>query len=266
MSAMRRRIHWISRLRLALAGCLLLLAIDLRSARADEVRVAVAANFAGTLEALAPLFKQKTGHALSISVGATGALYAQIKHGAPFDVFLSADAERPKQLEQEGLGVPGTRLVYAQGKLVLWSPKAGFVDAQGKLLQQKGIGKVGIADPATAPYGAAAKEVLSRLGAWERLSSARAIVIGSSVSHAFQFAASGNASCAFVALSQLLIEGTRGSRWEVPQSLYTPLNQEAILLKSAAASVAAATFLAWLDRDPAVLAQLRKAGYGKPKP
>jgi molybdate transport system substrate-binding protein len=262
---MRRRTHWISRLWLVLVGGLFLQGVCSSSARADEVRVAVAANFAGTLEALTPLFKQQTGHTLSVSVGATGALYAQIKHGAPFDVFLAADAERPKQLEQEGLGVAGTRFVYAQGKLVLWSAKAGFVDAQGKVLQRKALGKIGIADPATAPYGAAAKEVMSRLGVWERLSSAQAIVIGSSISHAFQFAASGNASCAFVALSQLRIEGTGGSSWKVPQNLYTPLHQEAILLKPAANSSAAAAFLAWLDRDPAVLAQLRKAGYEKPK-
>lgn len=261
---MQRRLDRVSRWAVALfsVGCLL---CGRAPARADEVRVAVAANFAGTLETLAPVFKQKTGHTLSVSVGASGALFAQIKNGAPFDVFLSADAERPKQLEQEGLGVTGTRFVYAQGKLVLWSPTPGFVDAQGKVLQKKGLGKVGIADPATAPYGAAAKEVLSRLGAWERLTRAEAIVIGTSVSHAFQFAASSNASCAFVALSQLQTEGKGGSSWKVPQNLYTPLNQEAILLKTAATSAGAAAFLAWLDRDPAALAQLRKAGYEKPK-
>jgi molybdate transport system substrate-binding protein len=234
-------------------------------ARADEVKVAVAANFASTLEALAPLFQKKTGHSLSISVGASGALVAQIKHGAPFEVFLSADAERPKQLEQEGLGVAHTRFVYARGKLVLWSARAGFVDAKGQVLKTKGLGKVGIADPATAPYGAAAREVLSALGQWERLSSEGAIVIGSSVTHAFQFAASGNASCAFVAWSQVLSAKLHGSHWLVPQALYAPLDQEAILLKPGQEAAAARALLQFLDGDPEALAQLRKSGYEKPK-
>jgi molybdate transport system substrate-binding protein len=242
-----------------------LLGLGATHARADEVKVAVAANFASTLEALAPLFKKKTGHTLTISAGATGALYAQIKNGAPFDVFLSADAERPKQLEQEKLGVAGTRFVYAQGLLALWSPKKGVVDGQGKILRSKELGKLGIADPATAPYGAAAREVLSQLGLWESLSAREAIVIGSSVTHAFQFAASGNATCAFVAWSQVLSAGKGGSSWKVPQSRYAPLLQEAILLAGAAQSAAARAFLTWLADDPAAAALLRQAGYEKPK-
>jgi molybdate transport system substrate-binding protein len=107
--------------------------------------------------------------------------------------------------------------------------------------------------------------VLSSLGAWERLSAEEAIVIGTSVTHAFQFAASGNATCAFVALSQVLVEGKGGSSWKVPQKLYTPLLQEAILLQRAEQSAAARAFLTWLDHDPAALALLRKAGYEKPK-
>ncbi|HEX6239826.1 MAG TPA: molybdate ABC transporter substrate-binding protein [Polyangiales bacterium] len=233
--------------------------------RADEVKVAVAANFAATLEAVAPEFQKQTGHTLAISVGATGALYAQIKHGAPFDVLLSADDERPKQLEQEGLGVPGTRFVYARGKLALWSARAGFVDTNGQVLKKKELGKLGIADPATAPYGAAAREVLSKLGQWERLWNEGAIVIGTSVTHAFQFAASGNASCAFVAYAQVVSAARKGSHWLVPQALYAPLDQEAILLKAGAASEAARALLRFLDRDARALALLRKSGYEKPK-
>jgi molybdate transport system substrate-binding protein len=253
-------------MRRLLIGCLGLgLWLLAGAALADELKVAVAANFAGTLEALAPAFKQKTGHTLAISVGATGALYAQIKNGAPFELLLSADAERPKQLEHEGLGVPGTRFVYARGQLVLWSALKGVVDAEGAILKRKDLGKLGLADPATAPYGAAAREVLTRLGLWEKLSAESALVIGTSVAHAFQFAASANARCAFVAWSQVLSEGTKGSWWKVPQKLYTPLDQEAILLKPGAQSAAARALLQFLDRDPGALALLRKAGYEKPK-
>lgn len=235
-------------------------------ARADEVRVAVAASFASTLEALAQSFQRQSGHRLSISAGSSGALYAQIKHGAPFHVLLSADAARPAQLEREGLGVAGTRIVYAQGKLVLWSARAGMVDPQGKVLRQKGgCAKLAIADPATAPYGAAAEEVLSRLGLWTELRAAQAIVIGTSVAHAYQFAQSGNATCAFVSWSQVLAGQKRGSFWKVPQELYAPLKQEAILLQPAARSEAARRFLRWLDQDPGVRAALLDAGYEKPK-
>ena len=253
-------------MRRLLGGCLGLgLWLVACAALADELKIAVAANFAGTLEALAPAFKQKTGHTLATSVGSSGALYAQIKHGAPFEVLLSADAERPRQLEQEGLGVAGTRFVYARGQLALWSAQEGIVDAKGAILKRKDLGKLGLADPATAPYGAAAREVLSRLGLWEKLSGEGALVIGTSVAHAFQFAASENARCAFVAWPQVLSEGARGSWWKVPQQLYTPLDQEAILLKAGAPSAAARAFLQFLAQDPAALALLRKAGYEKPK-
>jgi molybdate transport system substrate-binding protein len=235
-------------------------------ARAEDVAVAVAANFAGTLEKLSAQFQKQSGHTLLISSGATGALYAQIKAGAPFDVFLSADAERPAQLEKEGLAVAGTRFVYAQGKLVLWSPKAAVVDGQGKILRHKEPVKVSLADPGVAPYGAAAQQVMSAMGIWQYLSDASALVLGTSITHAYQFAVTGNVVCGFVAYSQVLEGKKPGSLWKIPQSMYTPLLQEAILLKKAEAKQAARDFLKWLASDKKVLAALRAAGYERHKP
>ncbi len=246
-------------------SALLLWSAPLSPARAESVSVAVAANFAGTLERLAPAFKKQTGHELVISSGATGALYAQIKAGAPFEVLLSADAERPAQLEKEGLAVAGTRFVYAQGKLVLWSPKPGVAVAEGKLLRAKQAPKVALADPALAPYGAAAQEVMSALGVWQTLQDAAALVLGVSITQAFQFAASGNVSCGFVAYAQVLEGKQAGSLWKIPQSMYKPLLQEAVLLKRGEANAAARAFVDWLAKDAKVLAALRAAGYELPK-
>jgi molybdate transport system substrate-binding protein len=244
-----------------LLGCL-----GPRPAHADEVHVAVSANFASTLEKLAARFAQKTGHKLVLSAGATGALYAQIKAGAPFEVFLSADAERPRQLEQERLAVSGTRFVYAQGKLVLWSPKAGVVDAQGRVLTRKDLPKVALADPALAPYGAVAQAVLSKLGLWQSFNERAALVLGASVTQAYQFVASGNALCGFVAYAQVLEGKKPGSVWHVPQSMYAPLLQEAVLLKQGEAKRAARDLLAWLKDDEAVSSLLRAAGYARSRP
>jgi molybdate transport system substrate-binding protein len=245
---------------------LLLSLCALPHARAEDVSVAVAANFAGTLEKLAPAFQKQSGHKLVISSGATGALYAQIKAGAPFDVFLSADAERPAQLEKEGLAVTGTRFAYAQGKLVLWSPKAGIVDGQGKILRHKEPVKVALADPAVAPYGAAAQEVMTAMGIWQFLQDESALVIGTSITHAYQFAASGNVVCGFVAYSQVLEGKKPGSLWKIPQTMYRPLRQEAVLLKKGEAKQAARDFLKWLGSDKKALSVLRASGYELPNP
>lgn len=234
-------------------------------ARADQVAVAVAANFLGTLEQLAPLFRKATGHTLQISAGSSGQLVAQIKAGAPYDVFLSADNERPAQLAQEGAAVAYTRFVYAQGALVLWSRDAALVDAQGKLLKSKTVGKVALADPSTAPYGAAGKQVLEKLGVWSALNGESKIVLGTSVTQAYQFAATGAAQCGFVAYAQVLGGAEKGSLWRVPQGLYAPLYQEAILLTRAKGNAAASAFLKWLKQDKAALAAIRAAGYTVPR-
>jgi molybdate transport system substrate-binding protein len=235
-------------------------------ARADDVAVAVAANFVGTLQKLAASFARETGHALRISPGSSGQLYAQIKAGAPYEVLLSADSQRPQALEREGLGVRATRFVYARGRLALWSKRAGLVDAQGQLLKRGALAKLGIADPRTAPYGAAAQQVLERLGLWDALKAQHKIAIGESVAQAYQFAASGNADCAFVAYAQVLGGAPGGSFWLVPETLHAALNQEAILLKPGEGKPAARAFLSWLEHSRAARTALRAAGYGLPAP
>jgi molybdate transport system substrate-binding protein len=231
-----------------------------QGARADDVSVAVAANFLGALEKLAVSFEKASGHRLNISAGSSGQLYAQTKAGAPYEVFLSADADRPRALERDGLAAPGTRFVYARGKLALWSKRGGFVDARGELLKREKFDKLAIADPRTAPYGAAAQQVLEQLGLWQKLNAKGKIVLGTSVAHAYQFAASGNADCAFVAYAQVLARPQDGSFWLVPESLYPALDQEAVLLKRGD-KPAARAFLTWLKTDRGALALLRAAGY-----
>lgn len=224
-------------------------------ARAEEVRVAVAANFTDTAKLIATAFEKKTGHTVTQSFGASGQFYAQIKNGAPFDVFLSADAERPLRLEAEGLTVKGTRIVYAYGKLVLWSADRR-VDAKGAVLSKGAFDKLAIADPAAAPYGVAAVETLTRLGLYDRLQSK--IVKGGNISQTYTFVATGAAELGFVALSQ--VQGKGGSSWRVPAHLYTPIDQQAVLLNTGASNPAARAYVAFL-RSPEAVKVIRSHGY-----
>src|ERR1700674_4900892 len=173
-------------IRLLCAAVLLPVAL---SAGGEQLNVAVAANFFGTLQKLAPKFEQASGNQLLLSSGSSGQFYTQIREGAPFDVLLSADADRPKQLEADGLGVAGSRFRYARGALVLWSPKADFVDRAGKVLRGGRYRMIGIADPRNAPYGAAAQQVLTSLGLWDRLNQDRKLAVGENINQAWQFAA-----------------------------------------------------------------------------
>jgi molybdate transport system substrate-binding protein len=230
--------------------------------RAEELNVAVAANFYGTLQKLAPKFEQASGNKLTLSSGSSGQFYAQIKQGAPFDVLLSADTERPKQLQAEGLGVAGSRFTYAIGTLVLWSPKPGIVDADGKVLTTGRFKMLGIADPKAAPYGAAAQQVLAHLGLWDKLNQDKNIATGENINQAWQFAVTGNVDLAFVALSQVTDgKAISGSYWLPPQSLYTPLEQDAIILTRTTKRATAEVFMKWLREDPDAIATLRAAGY-----
>lgn len=232
-------------------------------ARADEINVAVAANFLGTLQKLAPAFEQATGHELVLSSGSSGQFYTQIRQGAPFDVFLSADSERPRRLEAEGLAAAGSRFTYATGTLVLWSPKSGLIDNEGKVLGTGNFRFLGMADPRTAPYGAAARQVLEHLGLWDKLNREKKIVRGESINQAWQFAASGNAELAFVALSQVIAAdgSVRGSYWSPPQSMYSRIDQDGVILARTTRKAAAAAFMEWLHNDPVALAAIRAAGY-----
>ncbi len=233
------------------------------SAQADEVQVAVAANFATPLKTLAAEFEKVSGHTLRISAGATGKLYAQIKSGAPFDVFLSADDETPARLEKEGDAVSGTHYTYAIGQLVLWSAQAGFVDAQGAVLKSGNFKHLALAAPNLAPYGAAAIQTLTQLGL--RVAIEPLIVQGESIGQTYSFVASGNAELGFVALSQVVDNGKirQGSAWTVPAALHSPLRQDAVLLARGRDKPAARALLAFLKAER-TRALIRGFGYETP--
>lgn len=228
-------------------------------AQAGEVKVAVAANFTDTAKEIAAAFEKKTGHSVIQTFGASGPFYAQIVNGAPFEVFLSADAERPLKLESDGLSVKGTRFVYAYGALVLWSAEAK-TDPQARL-KRGAFEKLAIADPAAAPYGVAAVETLTKLGLYARVQPK--IVKGGSIAQAYGFVATGAAELGFVALSQVKMaeaQGRGGSVWVVPPALYSPIDQQAVLLKSGADNAAARAYLTFL-RSPEAVKIIRAHGY-----
>jgi len=237
-----------------------LAAASATGAHAAEAQVAVAANFAEPVKAIAAVLEKTTGHRLRISTGASGAIYTQIKNGAPFDVFLSADNERPAMLEKDGLAQPGTRFTYATGKLVLWSAKAGRVDTNGAVLKAADLGKVAYANPKTAPYGAAAVQVLEKLDLKDAISPK--LVQGESIGQAYNFVKTGNADVGFVALSQVLSGGRlkEGSMWMIPQANYDPIRQDAVLLKRGADNAAAKALLQLLQ-SPRIKDLIRSYGY-----
>ncbi len=220
-------------------------------AAAAEVQVAVAANFAAPAKSLAARFRQQSGHEVVVITGSTGKFYAQIKTGAPFDAFLSADDETPARLEKEGLAVAGQRFTYAVGKLVLWSPTTGLVDERGEVLRRQAFRRLSIANPRLAPYGAAAQQSMEKLGVWQPLQ--EKLVLGESIAQAFQFVSTGNADLGFVAYSQVREPDklVAGSLWVVPQTLYEPIRQDAALLSRAERNPAARQFLELLRSAPA---------------
>ncbi len=230
---------------------------------AGEVRLAVASNFSAPIERIAALFQQESGHAVKISLGSSGKFYAQIKEGAPFDVFLAADENYPRLLEQEGLAVANSRFVYALGKLVLWSATPGLVDDKGTVLSKGTYHKIAYADAKLAPYGLAAQEALQKLDLWSSVQSN--LVTGESITQAYQFAATGNADLAFIALSQITKDGkvTAGSWWVVPAHLYNPIRQSAVLLSAAKDQAAAQAFLMFLKSEKAA-AIIHAFGYELP--
>ena len=229
-------------------------------ARADVVQVAVAANFTAPARALAEVFARTTGHEARLSFGATGAFYTQIKNGAPFDVLLAADDERPARLEKEGDTVLGSRFTYATGQLVLWSAKPGLVDDEGAVLKHGQFGKIAIANPKNAPYGAAAVEAMEKLGLAATLQPK--LVTGESIGQTFNFIATGNAELGFVALAQVLEGGKlkSGSMWVVPAQYHAPIIQDAVILNRAASNPAAK---AWMEllKTPQSKALIRSYGY-----
>lgn len=237
-----------------------LLATAFQAALAAPVQVAVASNMAAPMQKIAAGFEAATGHKAVVALGSTGKFHAQIRNGAPFEVLLAADDATPAKLEQEGHAVRGTRFTYAIGRLVLWSAQDGAVDAEGAVLRRPPQGKLAIADPRVAPYGAAALQALTRLGvlaAWQPQ-----LVQGENIGQAYQFVATGNAPLGFVALAQVMAGGhiARGSGWIVPDGLHAPLKQDAVLLQPGAANPAARALLEYLRGD-AARTVLRGYGY-----
>jgi len=230
------------------------------SALAEDVQVAVAANFTAPLQAIAREFEKETGHNVVASFGATGQLYAQIRHGAPFEVYLAADDSTPAKLESAGLGVAGSRFTYAMGSLVLWSAKADYLDGSDAVLKQGQFQHLAIANPKAAPYGLAATQVLDKLGLRAALQSK--LVEGQSITQALQFVSTSNAELGFVALSQVYKDSqlSSGSAWIVPQTLYAPIRQDALLLKQGQHNPAASALLEYLQ-GPQAAAIIRSYGY-----
>ena len=234
------------------------------AAASAEATVAVATNFLLPLRSLAGEFAARTGHSLRISSGSTGQIFAQITNGAPYDVFLSADAARPERLEVAGLTIPGTRRTYALGRIALWSADPGRVSVGGaEALATLGGGRIAIANPEVAPYGVASQEALERLGFWEPFQDR--LVRGINVGQVFQFIGTGNAAMGFIAQSQLAArpEGREGSVWVVPAGLHGPIRQDMVLLKRAAENDAAFAFLDFLA-EPDILARIEGFGYSAP--
>ena len=242
--------------RMLVAAFITLPALFAARVEAGQTQVAVAANFTEPAKEIAALFKQKTGHEAVLIFGASGAFVTQITHSAPFEVFLSADEARPKAAVDGGFAVPGSRFTYAIGRLVLWS-RVVDVTKGDEALKAGNFAKLAIANPVAAPYGAASIEAMKALGVYDALRGK--IVQGNSIAQAFQFVDTRNAEVGFVALSQLY-GVTAGTRWEVPQNLFSPIRQDAVLLKRGEKDEASIAFLAFL-KGPKARAVIEKFGY-----
>lgn len=242
-------------------AALLLSLMPLAAAQAGEVQVAVAANFTAPMQAIAAEFEQDTGHKALLAFGATGKFYAQIHNGAPFEVFLAADEATPRKLEDEGATLAGSRFTYAIGTLVLWSATPGYVDDQGAVLKKDQFKHLALANPKTAPYGAAALATLAKLGIAEETLQGR-LVLGENITQAHQFVATGNAELGFIALSQVYRDGklSGGSAWIVPAEYHAPIRQDALILAKGRDNPAAAALVDYL-KGPKASALIRSYGY-----
>ena len=227
---------------------------------AAEVHIAVAANFTAPINEIAAAFEKDSGHKVIAAFGPTGGLYTQIKHGAPFEVFLAADDSTPARLEAEGEILAGSRFTYAIGKLVLWSASAGYVDAEGEVLRRNEFNHLSIGNPKTAPYGLAATQVLGKLGLIDAVKPK--LVEGTNITQAYQFVATGNAELGFVALSQVYKDGqiSGGSAWIVPEDMYEPIRQDAVILNKGKDNPAAAALVDYL-KGPKAAAVIKSYGY-----
>lgn len=229
------------------------------SALADDIPVAVAANFTAPMQKIAAEFEKDTGHKVVPSFGATGKFYAQIKNGAPFEILLAADDETPAKLIKEEAAVAGSQFTYAIGKLVLWSAKPAVVDSEGAVLKGSGFDHIALANPKLAPYGAAAVETMKAMGVYDALQAK--IVTAENIGQTFQFVSSGNALLGFVALSQVLKDGRiEGSAWVVPARYYPQIKQDAVILNNGKGKPAAEALMKYLKGDKAK-AVIKSFGY-----
>lgn len=253
---------WMLRFaRLPVAG-VLLLAMTAQPARADEVMLAVASNFARPLRDVVSAFERESGHEVVVTSGSTGQLYAQIVNGAPFDILLAADSERPRRLAEGDLAVQGTQRTYAVGRLAFWSRHAGLIgDGSLRRLMDLEFRWFAIAEPAIAPYGAAAADVLDALGI--RTLIGTRLVKGQNIAQTFAMAETGTADFALVSLSQAIAYPGRSSYEVVPADLHAPIRQDLILLQRAAENAAALEFLDFIA-SPAAIALIERSGYSVP--
>lgn len=230
---------------------------------AEELTIAVASNFAAPMQEVTRQYEGRSGHQVKLAFGSTGKIFAQVSHGAPFQAFFSADQTKPAQLVELGLADASSRFTYAEGQLALWSSKSSFVDSSGEVLRRGSYNRIAIANPRLAPYGAAAVEVLQKLGLEESTRHRR--IQGENISQTYQFVASGNADLGLVALSQILQHDkvTRGSVWIVPAHLYSPIRQDAVILKHGFDVPAMYEFWNFMQGAEA-RAIIRAYGYGTP--
>ena len=235
-------------------------ALTADAALSGEIQVAVAANFTGPMQIIAAEFEKDSGHKAQLVFGATGKFYAQIQNGAPFEILLAADEQTPLKLVREGAAVSGSQFTYAIGKLVLWSTKPGLVDDKGAVLSKPNLLHVAYSHPKLAPYGAAAVEAMTALGVFETLQPK--LVQAENIAQAYQFVLSGNAEVGFVALSQVFRDGkiAQGSAWVLPQRLYSPIRQVAVILDKGKDNAAAKDLMTYLRSDKAK-ATIRAYGY-----
>ena len=247
--------------RLLSTSSALLLLLAAACSEAAEVQVAVAANFTAPMKEIAAGFEKSTGHQAQLSFGATGQFYSQIHNGAPFEVLVSADSNTPAKLVKEESAVAGSQFTYAVGQLVLWSSNPQLIGGSDLVLKESKFSHLAIANPKTAPYGTAAMQAMEKLGVSDSLKDK--IVQSENIAQCYQFVSTGNAELGFVAKSQVFLDGklTAGSAWEVPASLYSPLNQDAVLLTPGKDSEAARALIAYL-KSPQARAVITRYGYG----
>ncbi|PKM13539.1 MAG: molybdate ABC transporter substrate-binding protein [Gammaproteobacteria bacterium HGW-Gammaproteobacteria-3] len=236
------------------------------SLRAETVLVAVASDFTRPMTEIAATFEKITHHTAKLAFGSSGKAFAQIKSGAPFEVYLSASEKYPLELEKSGFAIADSHFIYAIGKLVLWSAIPGYVDNEGKILTTGGFKHIALADSSHAPYGVVAEEVMKNLGVLDKLRPL--FVMGENIAQTFQFVNTGNADLGFVGLAQVIdINNGKlgsGSGWIIPDNLHGPFRQMAVLLKTGAKNPAALALVDFL-KSPTARSIIEKYGFGLPE-